>query len=366
MADDWDSDEPIERDVPPPVGDEFEVEEGGIGEEATEGAEALEGGLSAEALVEVGRVGAEAASAVRRYGQAVRQCRTSADRVLDRMALPAVDAAWSAAMGPYERAMRQLFQGRLGDLVQPGDTQRVLQQGEILLRPYREALRAYHGTQRMIAAEGLRSVEDFWRQVSQQSSALENVQVHARLLEMQIRHATQSRLINESQLVGRVPVEMGQKLLQIEMKGVNVREFVGRAADLTEDQWWQMERLVRTETSRSYNQAQSDAITEIARTTPGLWKRWTELVDDWSGSPLDNKVARDSLVLHGQVARVDGHFTMPPDQRAPAVMVGKTWAQPPNRPNDRAVLTPWMREWGIPAWAWQGAKVWLSGSNARA
>jgi hypothetical protein len=126
------------------------------------------------------------------------------------------------------------------------------------------------------------------------------------------------------------------------------------------------ERLVRTETSRSYNQAQSDAITEIARTTPGLWKRWTELVDDWSGSPLDNKVARDSLVLHGQVARVDGHFTMPPDQRAPAVMVGKTWAQPPNRPNDRAVLTPWMREWGIPAWAWQGAKVWLSGSNARA
>ncbi len=82
-------------------------------------------------------------------------------------------------------------------------------------------------------------------------------------------------------------------------------------------------------------------------------QRWTELINDLTGQPLDNRVAKDSIAMHGQVAYPGHYFTMPAGD-VPHLMVGKQWLYPPNRPNDRAVLTPWMRGWGVPAWEYHG------------
>jgi hypothetical protein len=116
------------------------------------------------------------------------------------------------------------------------------------------------------------------------------------------------------------------------------------------------EVIARTEAAYAWSAVQNGVVDVLSGVVPGMRKRWTELVNDMTGAPLDNRVAPDSMVLHGQLA-VDGLFIMPPDDRAPSKMVGKTWAQPPNRRNDRARLTVWRAGWGVPAWEWRGRRV---------
>jgi hypothetical protein len=79
--------------------------------------------------------------------------------------------------------------------------------------------------------------------------------------------------------------------------------------------------------------------------------RWSEHVDDQTGAALDDRVAEDSLVLHGQVVAVGANFVMPPDPRVSPKLWNQTYAQPPNRPNDRSVLLPWRPRWGGYAWS---------------
>jgi hypothetical protein len=135
------------------------------------------------------------------------------------------------------------------------------------------------------------------------------------------------------------------------------RHLVVLAGELVDQQAWRVRRLVLTEASYAYNLAQAAALQAFS-TEPGdlLWGRWTEKVDDLTGRPLDKRVAEDSLVMHGQVTRPGGTFRMPQDARAPKALVGRSWAHPPNRPNDRAVLVPWQRHWGVPGWLLQGGR----------
>lgn len=122
---------------------------------------------------------------------------------------------------------------------------------------------------------------------------------------------------------------------------------------------WRMARAARTEAAYAYNAAISEGVEILEEEVPGLRARWTEHVDDSTWAPLDDKVAADSIALHGQVRGEHGSFIMPND--GPADLVGKTYDHPPNRPNDRAVLTPWHRSWGIPAYEVRdGRKVWLT------
>ncbi len=114
--------------------------------------------------------------------------------------------------------------------------------------------------------------------------------------------------------------------------------------------WWRVERLLRTETAYAFNAVADASVTKLAEQHRDVRKRWTERVDDRTGRPLDNRVAADSLVLHGQIAKPGGVFTMPAAPGAPPKMVGLSWAFPPNRPNDRAVVLPWRPGWGIPGW----------------
>lgn len=157
-------------------------------------------------------------------------------------------------------------------------------------------------------------------------------------------------------LSGVISERITDRLAQAVPGRWDARRMVDRLGESLEGEWWQVERVVRTETAFAYNAAQSDAIGSLANDHRGMMKRWTELVNDATGLPMDNRVAPDSMVLHGQLTIPGGLFVMPPDERVSSKLVGKSWAFPPNRPNDRAVVTPWMRGWGIPGWTWNGVR----------
>lgn len=152
------------------------------------------------------------------------------------------------------------------------------------------------------------------------------------------------------------------------LRGDSPAVAMDKVAELIDGEWWQGERIVRTELAYAYNQAHRDGVAESAGELPELRQRWEEHCDE-QGRPLDDRVSVDSVAMHGQVAPAGGRFTMPPDAPFPGAggetevpprLVGLSWDAPPNRPNDRAVLAPWMARWGVPGWEWRGGqRLWL-------
>lgn len=155
--------------------------------------------------------------------------------------------------------------------------------------------------------------------------------------------------------------QMEQELALSLMTGETPMDAIDRVMDVASNEWWQAERIVRTETAFAFNASHADAIEEASSELPDLFQRWTEYVDDATGQPLDERVGQDSLVLHGQVVKAGGQFVMPNDARVSSKVWGQRYDHPPNRPNDRAVLLPWRPGWPAPAYAWRdGRKVTLA------
>jgi hypothetical protein len=155
--------------------------------------------------------------------------------------------------------------------------------------------------------------------------------------------------------------KMEQELATSLMTGETPMDAIDRVMGVASNEWWQAERIVRTETAYAFNASHADAIEEASSELPDLYQRWTEYVDDKTGQPLDARVGEDSLVLHGQVVQAGGQFIMPPDPRVSQKMWNQRYDHPPNRPNDRAVLLPWRKGWDAPAWIWSnGQRVSLS------
>lgn len=157
-----------------------------------------------------------------------------------------------------------------------------------------------------------------------------------------------------AQIVGDVQHRLALSLVQ----GDTMMDAYDALAELIDDDWWKGERIARSEMSYAFNLTHRDGIVETAKEVPELRQRWEEHCDD-SGAPLDDRVRVDSIAMHGQVTDAGGVFTMPatapfPDARGetnvPRRLVGLKWAAPPNRPQDRAVVSPWMAEWGVPGW----------------
>ena len=165
-------------------------------------------------------------------------------------------------------------------------------------------------------------------------------------------------------IVAKVEKEMALSLL----KGESPHQAIDAIAAAIDGEWWQGERIVRTEMAYAYNATHRDGIMEASSEIPDLYMRWEEHCSA-TGEPLDDRVAVDSIAMHGQVTKAGGVFTMPsdapfPDKKGntdvPKSLIGKTWMFPPNRPNDRAVVQAWMPDWGVPGWKYVGGKrVWL-------
>lgn len=116
-------------------------------------------------------------------------------------------------------------------------------------------------------------------------------------------------------------------------------------------------RLAATEGASAYNEAIMDGVHALQMEFPDIMMRWTEHVSDTTWRRTDKKTAADSMALHGQVAGPGEMFTMP---LGGPMFPGAQWSSPPNRPHDRAILVPWRKSWGIPAWTYRGeVKRWL-------
>jgi len=165
---------------------------------------------------------------------------------------------------------------------------------------------------------------------------------------------------HSNDLMGKAAIRTIRKVERELALSLATGETVGNAIDrvqkVTGKEWWQAERIVRTEQAWAFNATHAEAIAESAQELPDIMMRWTELVSDSTGAPLDNRVGTDSIAMHGQLAPPGGEFTMPNKADVSASLWGKKWAHPPNRPNDRATLQPWRPHWGIPGWVLRGGR----------
>jgi hypothetical protein len=139
-------------------------------------------------------------------------------------------------------------------------------------------------------------------------------------------------------IIGQIEQRLAHGLLL----GESVDSLINSVGELTKQEYWKNERLVRTEMSFAYNTSQRIALDEIASEDPNLWIQWHEHASgpawggpdnkSWPGeaTPLDDRVGSDSLRMHGQLRR-PGQFFIDP-------LTGKEYYSPPNRPNDRATL----------------------------
>jgi len=95
---------------------------------------------------------------------------------------------------------------------------------------------------------------------------------------------------------------------------------------------WVPVRDARYATSMEYNRAVVDGLRRHDRPGSRLYKRLV--------ATHDKRTGKDSLVLDGQ--------TVPLDQPFEDFWYGGTYPYPPNRLNDREVVTPWREAWGAP------------------
>lgn len=289
--------------------------------------------------------------------------RRRSERLLDRTVMRPVRRSYDEHIGRTVAALGRLFRGQMR---RPATAQTVATARAFLQQAMpglsRQVNDVLFRANQTTATEGIRSTSRFLRLVQKMGSPLDDVATASRI-ELARRQATRDL---QKQATAALAIDLTNALSKRidKMPGTKqtVGELISAAGVGLDEEWWRLERLVRTTTSSMHNEAMSESIDTVALDPEfqGLAKRWTEMVDDATGMPLDTRVGRDSLVLHGQVARPGRLFTMPPDPLAPVTMVGQSWRHPPNRPNDRAVLTPWMPGWKIPAWAYQaGTRVSL-------
>jgi hypothetical protein len=142
--------------------------------------------------------------------------------------------------------------------------------------------------------------------------------------------------------------------------GETLGEATERVTEAMENQWWEAERVVRTETMSAFAATTADGVAAASEDLPDLMLRWCEYIDDATGKPLDDRVDPDSIVMHGQVAPPGGLFSFPDDfadfvdaKAAKRIERFRGWSGlPVLRPNGRETLSAWRPHWGVPAWQW--------------
>jgi len=129
--------------------------------------------------------------------------------------------------------------------------------------------------------------------------------------------------------IGRIAEQLQRGLLVGETFDQMKRRLTGeRGGGVLVQSAGDAARIVRTEGMAAYAQGtQEEIVAQKAKRFPDLMRRLIET--------FDARTAADSRVAHGQVRDVNEPFTD-----------GKhTYLTPPGRPNDRAVIIPWRKEW---------------------
>jgi len=132
---------------------------------------------------------------------------------------------------------------------------------------------------------------------------------------------------------------MREGLARSIVQGETVDEAVGRLTpELFDRQRWRAERIVRTEMSYTYGVSNQRAMQELAPVVPKMMKRLV--------ATFDNRTGEDSELLNGQTVPVDQPFLWEvTDSRGNKTGKVVRYMQPPNRPNDRECVIPWVDGW---------------------
>ena len=164
---------------------------------------------------------------------------------------------------------------------------------------------------------------------------------------------------------GMAVIEKAQDAMSVSAaSGETLDGAIGRVHEVVQGEWWQAERIARTESCYGANVAHSDGIKEIAKEDPALLSQWVEFCGP-DGRPLDPRVGTDSVAMHSQVTDPGGVFTMPATAPFPGSdgktevspsLVGQSWAVPPCRPNGRETVMPWRKDWGAPGWRYKAGR----------
>lgn len=128
------------------------------------------------------------------------------------------------------------------------------------------------------------------------------------------------------------------------IQGEPVDDAVGRVIEsggIFDRQRWRAERIVRTEMAYTYGVTNQRAMEELKPAVPRMMKRLV--------ATHDNRTGEDSEELDGQTVDIDKPFIwVVKDSRGAPTGKIVPYMQPPNRPNDREVVIPWITTWGSP------------------
>lgn len=183
------------------------------------------------------------------------------------------------------------------------------------------------------------SVNDLGREISKFSKKFEGVSRAIPIDEIINSMDSQNLLVNRFQssldryadgMRDEIQRELTQSILSTEPSFV----MVNRLNEKLKLKEWQVLRIARTELHNVYNMSKNDGMVEIKK----------ELIPDLKKSlfhPMDSRTAEDSKEMARQnlVVDIDKPFKF--------VFNGKEqiFFNPPNRPNDRAIITAYRESW---------------------
>lgn len=140
--------------------------------------------------------------------------------------------------------------------------------------------------------------------------------------------------------------QISNGLFQASLGSVSYSEVVGRISQFFNAEEWKLHRIVRTELHNIYNVGRLNGMRELA----GVDKDGNEtdseaLIPDLMKTlmhPMDQRTGDDSKALARE------HPAIPVNQEFVQVWGKYTFRfmNPPNRPNDRAIMVPYRAEWG--------------------
>ncbi len=151
------------------------------------------------------------------------------------------------------------------------------------------------------------------------------------------RYRKQTKLYGPQALVS-----IKDSLAHAMIQGEDVDQAVTRLVKtdgIFDGQRYRAERIVRTEMSWTFGVARQRSMEELKPAVPKLMKKLVATRDDREG--------QDSKDLDGQTVPVDQPFIWHvKDSRGRPTGKVVRYMQPPNRPNDREVVIPWVAGWG--------------------
>lgn len=294
------------------------------------------------------------------YQRALRRHRATLDRLLDRRSAVALKRIYDKSQDDLERRLAKMARESRNEALTPLQAQQLLAQVYAAQRKLAEQLR--RGLLPVLSeaqTAGIEETDETITQLEKERTGtlvtlpLDDVAVVAALKERRRGVLDTSTTASFTRLAARLNVKAQEQLSMSLALEESSSDAISRLRQNADAEWWQGERVIVTEMAKAYNSAQADSIELAAEEMGQLYKRWTELVDDATGMPMDNRVGKDSIALHGQVTAQTGVFVMPPDPTVHRSFWNQRYYSSPNRPNDRSVTLPWRPSWGVPGWEWR-------------